>query len=228
MAGFEAFDREIRLATAGLEAKDISAALASFARQQLTDAISAGASPVYNLYVNGRPANSEYEVEAPGPIVYEFALWEPVITFALDELRSRSPVKSGRFRSSFIVIAQQRVVEDYDAIPARAEVIITNFQPYIRKIEGGLGNQKGKRYQVFDGTKRALARRFGNEGRNTQAAFTFETKWLSISGGVHPGIPYILKGHQRLSAGAKAYGRRKDREAGQPITYPAVVMNTVF
>lgn len=216
MAGFEAFDRELRLATADLAPEEIGKALAEFAREELAKALAEGASRNYRLYVNGREASSENEVIPPGPIVYEFALWEPVISFALDRLRQRSPVRTGRFRASFVVLANQQLVTDFDQIDGRSEVIITNVQPYVRKAEAGvLGT---KRFAIFDGTKRDLARQFGNEGRNS-AAFRFETKWLDISPGVYPGLPYILK---------RSQGNRKDRQAGMPITYPSVVMNMVF
>ncbi len=188
--------------------------------------------------MNGRPAQSENEVQAPGPIVYEFALWEPIITFALERLRTRSPVKSGRFRNSFIVIVNQTIVTNFDSVRPGAEVIITNFQPYIRKAEGG---QLGvKRRAIFDGTKRDLARQFGNERRNAPGIYSFETQWLSLSAGVHPDVPYVLKVGERVRAAAQnarssafragrlTLSRRKDREAGQPITYPAVIMNMVL
>jgi hypothetical protein len=238
MAGFEAFDREIRLATAGFEPEAINAMLATFARQELAKVQAQGASKAYDLFVNGRPAQSENEVQAPGPIVYEFALWEPVITFALERLRTRSPVKSGRFRNSFIVVVNQTVVTNFDSVWPGAEVIITNFQPYIRKAEGG---QLGvKRFAIFDGAKRDLARQFGNDRRNAPGIYRFDTRWLNMSSGVHPNIPYILKGGEKaravaqnarssaFRAGRLTLSRRKDREAGQPITYPAVVMNMVL
>ncbi|WP_245442235.1 hypothetical protein [Rhizobium chutanense] len=210
------FERDLKLATADLEPDAINAMLAKFAKESVREVISSGrASENYERYVNGRLGVAEEAVQAPGPIIYEFSLWEPIITFALDELRRRSPVKSGRFRSSFIVLANQREVRDYDAIGPGDEVIITNFQPYVRKAENGLLG--AKRYSIFDGTKRALASRFGNEGRNA-AAFVFETQWLNVQAGVHAGMPYILKRHQ---------GRRKDRQAGMAITYPAVVINQV-
>lgn len=237
MAGFDAFDREILLATADLQPEMIDRALADFARRELRKVQAAGASKTFDLYVNGRPAVSEYEYKAPGAIVYEFALWEPVITFALETLRLRSPMKSGKFRSSFIVLVNQRIVTNFDSIGAGDEVLITNFQPYIRKAENGLLGVK--RFAIFDGTKRDLARRFGNQGRNTPGAFAFETKWLNIAAGIHPSIPYILKGGGKLRAAAQSsrssafragratLSRAKDRQAGMPITYPAVVMNMV-
>ncbi|MCV9960734.1 hypothetical protein OIU34_02380 [Pararhizobium sp. BT-229] len=215
MATFDTFDREIRLATAGLEPRAVNRALADFARAELRKVQAAGASRNYQLYVNGRPALSEYDVEAPGPIVYQFSMWNEIIAYALSELQRRSPVRTGRFRNSFIVIIDGAIVASTKTIPATAEVIITNFQPYIRKAEAGLLGTK--RFAIFDGTKRALTRRFGNEGR-TSFGYLFETKWLNIGPGVHGDIPYILK---------RSQGRRKDRQAGMPISYPAVIMTMV-
>lgn len=220
MATFESFEQEIRMATAGISPEAINRALADFARAELRKAQSAGASRVYQLYVNGRPAASEYEVTAPGPIVYQFSLWGEIINYAISELQRRSPVRSGRFRNSFLVLVDGEAVQATNDVAATSEVIITNFQPYIRKAESGLLGTK--RFAIFDGTKRALARKFGNEGRKMSATvgdYLFETKWLSIAAGVHPEIPYILKHSQ---------GRRKDRQSGMPITYPAVVMSMVL
>lgn len=235
MSGFDAFDRDLRMATEGLEPDEIRKALAGFAKKSVAEVISAGsASSRFELYVNSRRGLPEEAVQLPGPIVYEFSMWEPILTFALDELRKRSPVKSGRFRDSFIVLANQKIVTNFDAIGPDDEVIISNFQPYIRKAEGGLLGRS--RFYIFDGTKRALARAFGNEGRNS-AAFQFETRWLDVKSGVHSEMPYLLKGggpeiaakmNNRSSAfraGRMTLSRRKDRQAGMPITYPAVVIN---
>jgi hypothetical protein len=216
MATFAQFDHEIRMASAGFDPEAINKALADFARAELRKAQTAGASRTYQLYVNGRPAASEYEVVAPGPIVYQFSLWSEIIAYALSELQRRSPVRSGRFRNSFIVLVDGKTFDPARDVPATSEVIITNFQPYIRKAEAGLLGTK--RFAIFDGTKRALARRFGNEGRSS-FGYLFETKWLNIANGVHPQIPYILK---------RSAGRRKDRQAGIPITYPAVIMSMVI
>ncbi|EHK56903.1 hypothetical protein [Allomesorhizobium alhagi] len=208
MAGFEAFERDLRIATAGLEPEAISKELARFARAELAKAIAAGASPQYERYVNGRAGAPEESVVAPGPIVYEFTNWPLIINAALAELQKRAPRKSGRFASSFIVIAGGAVVADFKSIPAEGEVIITNFSPTVRKVETGrLGIP---RRRLFDGTKNVLARRFGAVAR-------FETRFLDIKSGVHAMIPYRLK----------RSGARKDRLAGMPITYPAIIVNTL-
>lgn len=207
MAGLEFFDRELRLATVGLEPEAINAALAKFARAELAKAISAGASPKYDKYVNGREGAQEETVRAPGPIVYEFVNWPLVINAALAELQKRSPRKSGRFASSFIVIVGGRVVvTDYTKLRADAEVIITNAQPYVRKAEVGKLGIPARR--LFDGTKNSMSRRFKDVWR-------FETRFLEIKSGLHPLIPYRLKRGQG----------RKGREAGSAITYPAIVIN---
>ncbi|MGO8093221.1 hypothetical protein [Rhizobium leguminosarum] len=216
MATFESFEREIQLASAGIAPAAVNRALADFARSELRRAQAGGASKNYQLYVNGQLARSEYEVIAPGPIVYQFSLWAEIIAYAISELQRRSPARSGRFRNSFIVVVNGQIVPQDTDVPAASEVIVTNFQPYVRKAEAGLLGTK--RFAIFDGTKRALARRFGNEGR-TGGGYLFETKWLNIAAGVHPEIPYVLKNGR---------GRRKDRQAGMPITYPAVIMSMVL
>lgn len=229
MAGFEFFDRQLQLATADLEPEAINAALAKFARQELARAISEGASPVYDRFVNGREGLPEEAVQAPGPVVYEFINWPLIVSTALEELRRRVPSRSGRYAASFMVLSNQTPVSDFRTIPAEAEVIIFNTQPYTRKMEAG-GNKTGRRH--IDLTKASLSRRFG-------AAFRFETRFLNIKAGVAPGVPYTLKGggprmaarqNNRSSAfraGRQFLAPRKDRQAGQPITYPAIVMNAL-
>ncbi|MCO5071138.1 MAG: hypothetical protein M9944_08030 [Rhizobiaceae bacterium] len=229
MARFETFDRDLRLAVADLAPDQINAALAKFARQELAETIRTGAgSPTYRRYVNRVEGAPEHSVRAPGPIIYEFIWWKPLIVFTLAELQKRSPRKSGRFASSFVVISGGRMVNDFDAIPADAEVIITNFQSYVRKAESGLLGVKRRR--IFDGTRGMVFRRF-------REIVDVETKYLNIAPGVHPSIPYILKGGARprlaaqssrssaFRAGRTHLAGRADRASGQALTYPSIVLN---
>jgi hypothetical protein len=85
---------------------------------------------------------------------------------------------------------------------------------------------------VFDGTKRTLNSRFNG-------VFKAETRYLNIASGVHPEIPYVLKGRVRVRAAAQnnhssafragraTLASRKETAAGQPLTYPAVVINAL-
>jgi hypothetical protein len=229
--GFEFFERDLRVATAGMEPEEINKAVAAFARQEVRRVIAEGiASPEYERYVNGVPGAPEEAYKAPGSIVYEFTNWPLVIQSALAELQKRSPRRSGRFAGSFIVIVGGRIVTEYRSIPAAAEVIIVNFQPYTRKAETGLLKQP-KRY-VFDGTKRVLNSRFNG-------VFKAETRFLNIGSGVHPEIPYILKGRVKVRAAAQnnrssafragrsTLSSRKETAAGQALTYPAIVINAL-
>lgn len=212
MVKISEFGRELRLATAGLSQEAISKELARFAREELAKAIKSGAgSPVYDLYVNGRPATTEDVVDAPGPILYEFSWWRVIVRFALDWLEKNSPRRSGRFASSFIVFVDGRPVTSFDNIPASAEVMITNAQPYVRKVQVGAMTMSVPA-RIFDRARTAVSRKFGSQ------AFRYEVRFLSLGSGVHPLIPYILRHNQ---------GRRKDRRAGMPITYPALVMSMV-
>ncbi|MDI6026720.1 hypothetical protein QBK99_11010 [Corticibacterium sp. UT-5YL-CI-8] len=208
--GFEAFERDLRVATQGLSPEEINKAVAAFAKQELHSVIAEGKAPeTFDRYVNAVHGAPEESYRAPGSILYVFSNWSLVINAVLEELQKRSPRKSGRFASSFIVISGGRVITNYRDIPADGEAIITNAQPYARKAEAGkLGVP---RRRLFDGTKSALARRF-------TGVFRFETQFLSIKSGLHPLIPYLLKHSQ---------GNRKDRQAGMPITYPSIVIGAL-
>ncbi len=206
MAGLEFFERDLRLATAGLEPSQINATLAKFARTELAKAIAAGASPQYDRYVNGRLGAVEESVVAPGPILYVFTNWALVINSALQELQKRSPRRSGRYVGSFVVIVGGRtVVTDYTKLRPDAEVVIFNPQPYTRKMETG-HNGPGKRH--FDLSKVALNGRF-------RGAFQFEMKYVDVPGGIDPRAPYLLR------------RTTKRRAAGTPLTYPALVINAL-
>lgn len=205
-SGFEFFERDLKLATAGLEPDAINKALAAFARQELRRVISTGeASSTYDKFVNGVQGAAEETVKAPGPILYQFVNWPAVIRFALEDLDKRVPKKSGRYAGGFMVLANQMPVRDYKDVPPGAEVTIINVRPYTRRMETG-ANKTGKRH--FEATKNALARRYKD-------VFLFDFKFLNVKAGLHPDVPYVLK---------RAAGRRKDRQAGMPITYPALII----
>ncbi|MER8941354.1 hypothetical protein NKH82_17865 [Mesorhizobium sp. M0915] len=208
MAGFQFFERDLKLATAGMEPEAINKALAVFAKAELARVIGEGiASSNYERYVNGVQGAPEEAVKAPGPIVYEFVNWPLIINAALQELVRRSPRRSGRYARSFVVVVGGRtVVTDYARLRADAEVVIYNESPQTRRIEVGASNSTGKRH--FDLSKGALNMRFKD-------VFKFETKFVNVPSGISPRAPYILKRTTRR------------RAAGTPLTYPALVINAI-
>lgn len=227
----EFYARDLRLATEQLTGETISAELAKFAREELRKAVQAGeASDIFDRFVNAQRGLPEEAVIAPGPIIYVFNDWPVIIVSALGELQKRAPRRSGKFAASFIVIVKGRIVTDFRSIGADDEVIIANFQPYVRHAEAG--NLGVPRRRLFDGTKRWLATRY-------RGVLSAETRFLSIQPGLHAQMPYILKtgGRVRLAAqnsrssafraGRTTLAPRAGSMPGQPITYPAIILNMV-
>lgn len=209
MAGFQIFDRELRVIANDLAPEAVNKALATFAKENVAELIATKkASANYERFVNGRPGLPEESVQAPGPIVYVFSNWRIAIESAIEELAKRAPHKSGRYAGSFLVIAENRVVTNYQDIPSDGEVVIINKQPYTRKVETGANKTGARHFQLAKG---AFNRRFSG-------AFKAETTFLNVGSGIDPLVPYTL----RHSA-----GRRKGRQAGQPITYPALILSPV-
>jgi hypothetical protein len=251
MARIEFFARDIKLATAGMEASDISAQLARMARSELSGVISRGeGSKFYETFVNGRAGAQEETVTAPGPIVYRFSWWEEVIPAALEALIKRSPVRSGKYASSFVVISRGRVVmgrkqgfsrsmlsgggliSTFGNLGAGDEVIITNVQPYTRKIQLG-SMEMSVPPRLFDKARSELIRLYG--GRS--GPFRFEIKFLVLPTGIDPLVPYRLRGRAPLRraaqnrrssafrAGREFLAARRDTAAGQTLTYPSLLMS---
>lgn len=209
--GFEHFDRELRVALAGTEPEEMRRELAAFARASLAELIASRAAPAeYARFVNGRAGAAEETVQLPGPIVYVFTNWRLAVETALAELVRRVPRKTGRYSRSFLVVVGGREVTDFDAIPPGGEVVIVNSQPYTRKMEVGENGEAGDRH--FDLARGAFNRRFSG-------AFKASVQFLNVSAGLRPDMPYILKRGGR--------SRRKDRQAGQPISYPALILQAI-
>jgi hypothetical protein len=204
----ELFERELKLAVTVIEPEAIRKELAGYARKSVAEVIGSGLAPAeYDRYVNGRLGESEDSVQLPGPIVYIFQNWRLVINTAIEELQKRVPRRSGRYAASFIATVNGTPVINFDEIENGAEVIIINAQPYTRKMESG-ANKTGKRH--FDLSKAALNRRF-------RGAFNAQVAFLNVTAGIDPRVPYVLK---------RSAGKRKDRQAGVPITYPALMITS--
>jgi len=212
VARIQSFAKDLQLATASIAPQNIATELARFAIASVREEIREGrASPRYDRWVNGREGANEFSVIPPGPILYEFHWWNEVIEHSIDVLRKRSPVKSGRYRDSWFAMVDGVVVSDYSKIPIGAKVIITNNQPYSRKIEVGFMNMSVPPAVVEDSLG-VIRSRFGNvvEIKNTM---------ITLPGG------YILKGV--FKKGIRPTSRtklRKDTMAGADMTYPSLIM----
>ena len=223
---FHLFDKDIQLATAGIAPDQIAKALARYARTSLADVIAnKQASSIYTTFVNGKEGASEDDVVPPGPILYQFSYWQPIIAFALDFLRKRSPVAPGtrtegdfgigHYRDAHRVMIGSQFVDPAAEIAADETPVIVNPQPYARKIEVGFMRMSVER-GIYLEAAAAIRRQFG--GRNGSIKVTQE--WVMLPGG------YVLKG--RFRQGFRKYARtglKKDTQAGQPMRYPALVLS---
>lgn len=106
------------------------------------------------VITDGAPRRAPEQVKPFGKIVFaarpEMA---EVVRWALTELQKRSPVRTGRYASSHVVMingveVQGNIWAAVRAIKPTDKVQIVNFQPYARKLEGATANRKtgrGKR-----------------------------------------------------------------------------------
>lgn len=212
MPRLQTFAKDLQLATAGIAPENVARELAEFAKAELADAIGRGeGSPVYDRYVNGALGAPESAVVPPGPILYDFIWWQEIVALALQYLVERSPVRSGRYKRSWLVMVDGRPAPDPAGIPLDAEVIIVNDQPYSRKVDVGHMKMSVPPHIIED-ARQAVMRIFGN-------MLTARRTLVELPGG------YVLKGRFHKGAGASARkGLRKDTQAGQPMTYPALVL----
>lgn len=213
MARISTFARDLQMATAGIDPQSIARELAAFARRELSRVIQEGeGSERYNRYVNGRLGAQEETVVPPGPILYVFQWWREVVEFALQTAVERSPEKSGDYKKAWFIMTPGGVIKSFDEIPINSTVILTNNQPYARKIDVGHMKMSVPPGVIEDVRKRVMAR-FGN-------IVTAKRTMIPLPGG------YILKG--RFRRGYRPFARTKlrpDTQAGAQMTYPALVLS---
>jgi len=119
----------------------LSAELAAFAREQLTEAekINAdalGFTPQHTVAVDGVAGASEDRVRPDGVIVYTFDLMPNVFGWITAELEAFAPVQSGRFRRSFAFFVDGILTDVTCEIPEGREFVFLSSVPYAGKIEG--------------------------------------------------------------------------------------------
>jgi hypothetical protein len=226
----EAFDRELRLMVEDLEPEAAARRLAAYARECIADYTARNGFAPIRTIVDGRVGASEDAVRCPGgKIVYEFDYWPEIIQYALSVARLRSPVSSGAYRDSWIVLVNDR---DWDggAVPPGAEVIVVNDKPYARKIHVG-AMEMTLPPGIVEDIRQIVQRAYG---RLIRAEVSFVQ--------LRPG--YILKGrqpvrfakrtqirrrrsHRDIIAGQTILATRPDTRAGEAMTYPALVMREI-
>jgi hypothetical protein len=169
------------------------------AEQQNEDAF--GSVPPFTATVDGVAGASEDNVRPNGEIVYEFTLLPDIFQWIDQMLISHSPVKSGRYQASHVLLADGSPC-DVAAPPTNAsQYVFMDTQPYARKIEGLNGKKPESSAApngVYEGVAMLAAARFGNVAK--------------IAFGLKP-LPGGLASSWATSPSAKALARRHHRRA---------------
>lgn len=181
--------------------------IARAARAERDSLIQSGrASPSYRTLVDGRDGAAEESIKPGGTIIYRFNTLGQAATFSLAYATARSPVLSGAYRRGWVVAVNGKPwVGAMADIPPQAEIMIVNAAPYHRKVETGAMRTIGRR--IVEHLRQEVQARYPS----LKAGVTY-ANLSGVMGGFR--TPYIRK------TGA----RRKDRAAGQPVTYPAVII----
>jgi hypothetical protein len=182
-----------------------SAALAAYAEKTVNDLVQSGkASPRYRQFVDGVEGASPLNVRRV--IADQFAYTGDAAVFALEFLRGRVPVRSGRFRDSFIVAVEGKPTPglQFDARQAGATstIIIYSPLPFERKIDVQLAGKTTLHFSgpsgMFNDAVREVRGRFGNSVRVAR-----------VSNIKLPGA-YLLRG---------------TRDKGTPVQTPALIIS---
>lgn len=203
-------------------------------RQNRDAVIASGqAPPFYTTTVDGRRGAAEETARLMGgTIVYQFSSLAQAANWALAECKKRSPVASGNFRSSWVLLVNGTVWPDLDDVPMDAEVWITNLTPYARKIEVG-GMQIRVPPGIVEAVRQSVMRKF--PGIIAKKLFKAMESGMRDHRG-NP-VPYILK-RAGVASGlsynkeSKSWGRkhaayaspRLDRQAGEQMLYPTLIL----
>lgn len=145
-----------------------------------------GRVPPYTVSVDGRLGAPLTSVKPNGVVFVEYELVFEALQWIEDMLVQFSPVKSGRYQKSHVLIADGVAVEP-DAIPPAAKrLVYTNIQPYARKIERGLSPQRPE--GVYQAVAKLASSKFSNVAKIT---FGYETplfgaidEWAASPAGV--------------------------------------------
>jgi hypothetical protein len=164
--------------------------------------------PMVHIEVEGHPASSEDQVKPFGVIAYRLTRMREIVAFALREARRLSPVKSGRYQGSwFSMIGGSEVA--MEAIPTNATVMVTNDQPYARKIHVGARGFEVHR-GIVEKVRQLVQQKYG-------AVVEAQINFITLQGGWR-----LKRGLRKIHQGRRYGGIRNDAPAGTEITYPTI------
>lgn len=158
--------------------------------------------PLVEQVVDGKPGAPLEAVRVPGVILFRLGVLQEVVAFALKAAFDLSPVRSGRYRLSWVAMKADGKVYQGGPLGPDEIVFVVNPQPYARKIQVRGAKLVGVAPGIADRLANAVRAAFGE-------AIQADVKFIALPNA------YALK---------RGRGRRKDSAAGRAITYPAVML----
>lgn len=204
--------RTVNVVDAALSPEALGRKLALTAKAELSKAITSGdASDSYTRIVNGVAGVVEESVTVPGYIRYSFNYLEEIAFYVLAFLRARysktGPARGGHYRDSHFVMVNGQVWDNVTPVPPTAEMIVTNDQPYARKVHIGAKGFELSR-GIYDDARKSAQRRYKEYDMNV----TF----VSLNGAYLLRTPASRKAKRQA-----ALGRGFERSE---LRYPALVI----
>jgi len=193
----------------------MQAALVATAKREHARVMAADPKPAsFTRTVDGHEGAREEQVRPGGVIVYRYPRLEQVAQFAMETLFDLSPVLSGEYRNSHVLLLDGAPVANLKGWKPGQEVAITNPAPYSRKIEvGKMKMRVPGSDMVYQQARRKVMSRYGNLAKveftyrgivggfqvNQQAAGSFGQSWWL--GGA---APRAATGANEIAAAKKA------------------------
>lgn len=135
-------------------------------------------------------------------IIYRYLRLDQVINFALALVKGLSPVRSGLYRDSWFALIDGERANDFRTVGVNSQIMITNDQPYSRKID--IGHMKlSVPPHIVESAAPLINARFGNIAKA-------QPRFIVLPNG------YVLKDHSRDRVTKRRPG------AGASMTYPAI------
>ncbi|WP_185982984.1 hypothetical protein [Aureimonas mangrovi] len=165
----EPIDREFELALRDeLDPAQRSRQFAAFAAEEIDKAAEEnrkvlGRTPGRRVFVDGREGAPLDSVSAGGVISAKFELFDQMLEWIGEQLVKASPVLTGRFSKSHVLLADGVEIDTANPPADASEFIFLNTQPYARKIERGQSSLAPD--GVYEAVAAMASRRFGNIGR---------------------------------------------------------------
>ena len=125
-----------------------------------------GRVPPFQVFVNGSKTGSvPAALKVSDTVFVEFEFIAEALIWISQQLEKFSPVKSGRYKRSHVLLADGSEVEVSAQIPLAREYVFINTVPYARKIERGSSSEAPN--GVYQAVATLARGRFGNLARIT-------------------------------------------------------------